>query len=172
MNIQIAILGFLMSESLSGYEIKTRFENSISNFFDASFGAIYPALNRMERDGWVQKRVVVQEGRPNKNVYAITEAGKVQFLAYLNTPLQDDLIRSDFLLRVFFGRYADPAQYQKWMEEKTEKANDKLEQLRTLSAEVNGNDAFEMKALDYGLAQYEMLLAWLQKELDLLKPRI
>jgi ABC-type antimicrobial peptide transport system permease subunit len=45
---RFVILGLLAHEPMSGYDIKKRIEYSISNFYDISYGQIYPELARME----------------------------------------------------------------------------------------------------------------------------
>ncbi|MDG0813175.1 hypothetical protein [Cohnella rhizosphaerae] len=53
--------------------------------------------------GYIAKESVVQEARPNKNVYSLTAEGKTQFEHYLHSPVEKDSYRSDFLVRMFFG---------------------------------------------------------------------
>ncbi|MHB1629376.1 MAG: PadR family transcriptional regulator [Bacilli bacterium] len=166
MSIQTAILGFLMEGALSGYDIKTRFESSVSHFFEASFGGIYPALHRMERDGLVTKDVIAQDGRPNKNLFAVTEAGRHAFHLELKSALQPESIRSDFLLRVFFGRYATREQFIRWLEEERDRVVEKLRKLSELGAQCPAMEPYERKTLEYGLSQYEAQLRWVNQEID------
>ena len=76
MNSQDVILGIIMYHSLSGYDIKHKLETIFSYFYNASYGTIYPTLSKMEKEGMITKESVIQEGRPNKNVYSITEEGQ------------------------------------------------------------------------------------------------
>lgn len=62
---------------------------------------IYPTLRKLEKDGKILKEVVIQEGRPNKNIYAITESGKEEFDDYLQSEIDDETFKSDFLMRLF-----------------------------------------------------------------------
>lgn len=103
MDVKTIILGFLNYGEMSGYDIKQTFSNHIGFFYDASYGAIYPALRKMEQDGYVTKREIVQSGKPNKILYNITEAGKKLFQAEIGTPIQVPMIRSDLLVKLFFG---------------------------------------------------------------------
>lgn len=131
MTSQDVILGMLMNKSLSGYDIKQAFESLFSYFFDASFGTIYPTLAKMEKEGLIVKRNVQQEGRPNKNVYTITDKGKESFRSYLNSDLQDDVYRSDFMVRLFFGEWADPEAVIGWLEAESVKTEAMMERLRS-----------------------------------------
>ncbi|MGD8192314.1 helix-turn-helix transcriptional regulator [Brevibacillus ginsengisoli] len=103
MDVKTIILGFLNYGEMSGYDIKQAFSNHIGFFYDASYGAIYPALRKMEQEGYVTKREIVQSGKPNKILYNITEEGKQLFLTEINTPIQLPMLRSDLLVKIFFG---------------------------------------------------------------------
>ena len=64
-------------EEASGYEIKKDIEEGLfSHFIDASFGSIYPALTQLAAEGLLTVRAEEQTGKPDKKVYAITEAGR------------------------------------------------------------------------------------------------
>ena len=74
-----------------------------SYFIDASYGSIYPALQKLETEKLVTSRVEQQEGKPAKKIYAITSAGRSAFINSLFEKLGDDEFRSEFLLFVRFA---------------------------------------------------------------------
>ncbi len=76
------ILGLLIEKSRTGYEINEVFETVFKHFYKTSYGMIYLTLRRLSNEGLVEKEVVIQEGKPNKNVYHITEKGKKAFAEY------------------------------------------------------------------------------------------
>lgn len=122
MNSQDVILGILMDSGKSGYDIKRLFERYFSMFYNASYGTIYPTLARMEKDGLIRKESLVQSGKPNKNVYTITERGEEAFRRYLASDIQPAEIKSDFMVRLFFGGLAEEAQVRRWLEDALERA--------------------------------------------------
>lgn len=109
------ILGILMEGSYSGYDLKQMMMNKFSYFYDASFGTIYPTLAKMEREGWITKETVIQEGKPNKHKYSITETGTAKFREYIRSPLAEDVMRSDFLVRLQFAPYVEPEEVKEWV---------------------------------------------------------
>ncbi|RKN78182.1 PadR family transcriptional regulator [Paenibacillus ginsengarvi] len=115
MTSQDVILGLLMTQNFSGYDIKMRFEKLFSYFFDASYGTIYPTLAKMEKEGLITKQMLAQEGRPNKNVYSITDKGREAFGDYMHSEIQKDAIKSDYLTRLFFGELAEPELLESWL---------------------------------------------------------
>jgi len=104
MNVRTICLAILYEGESTGYEIrKLSVEGEFSYFIDASFGAIYPALQKLETDGLVTSRVEQQAGKPAKKIYAITAKGRRAFVDSLFERLGEDQYRSEFLL---FARFA------------------------------------------------------------------
>jgi DNA-binding PadR family transcriptional regulator len=104
MNVRTICLAILYDAEASGYEIrKLSTDGEYSYFIDASFGAIYPALHKLEADGLVTSRVAQRDGKPTKKIYSITQAGRGEFIGSLFEQLGEDEYRSEFLL---FARFA------------------------------------------------------------------
>ena len=104
MNVRTICLAILYDEDATGYEIrKMSTEGDYSYFVDASYGAIYPALQKLETDGLVTSRVEQQDGKPAKKIYSITPVGRREFINSLFEQLGEDEYRSEFLL---FARFA------------------------------------------------------------------
>ena len=76
--IEFIILGFLMTNNMTGYDIKQKMSISTSNFIDASFGSIYPTLKRLEQKKLICFEEIVENGKLKK-VYCVTEQGKKEF---------------------------------------------------------------------------------------------
>jgi PadR family transcriptional regulator AphA len=103
MDVRTMCLGLLVKQESTGYEIKKAITNGhASIFYDASLGAIYPALNRLTEDGLVTCEEQSQDKRPDKKVYRITTAGMTTFEMALLQPPTADKFRSDFLAAMFF----------------------------------------------------------------------
>ena len=126
-----AILGMLSHEELTGYDIKKRIDNSIRFFWDAGFGQIYPNLKILEKEGLVTKRVETGETRPNRIIYAITEKGREELKKWLATPVGEQHVRYEILLKLFFGSLL-PA------EENIKKIEEFLETNRTYLETMQG----------------------------------
>ena len=96
------ILGLLHYHEMTGYEIMEVFRDSLNFFWNAKTSQIYRELQELERKEWAVKRIVPQSGKPDKNVYSVTEAGKEELLRWLgeeNLGLQS---RIPILMKVFF----------------------------------------------------------------------
>lgn len=172
MNSQDVILGTLMNQSLSGYDIKHKFETLFTFFFDASYGTIYPTLNKLEKEGFITKESVVQEGKPNKNVYTITERGKEQFAKYMASPLENDTVKSDFLMRLFFGEYAEAGKLKEWLEYAKETVERRMGELKVMQDQFEPHMSFSQKVcLRMGIADHEARMAVIEEGLKALEER-
>ncbi|HEX5588404.1 MAG TPA: PadR family transcriptional regulator [Acidimicrobiia bacterium] len=52
--LDLAILGSLKEQPLHGYELKKRVGETVGSTWAMSFGSLYPALRRLERDGAIE----------------------------------------------------------------------------------------------------------------------
>ena len=103
MDVRTICLGILTRADATGYEIKNLFQNDgYQHFVEASFGSIYPALNRLCEEGLVSVHAEAQEKRPDRKVYSITPAGRSAFVASLLKPLPEDRHRSPFVFAMLF----------------------------------------------------------------------
>lgn len=105
MSLKHALLGILSFSPMTGYELKQFFDSSVQHFWNAELSQIYPTLKTMEGEGLVEMHVEVQENRPNRKVYEITEAGHGELENWLRVPIGPASIRDAFLIKVFFSHY-------------------------------------------------------------------
>src|SRR5215470_10258827 len=104
MDVRTICLGILTRGDATGYEIKNLFDDDgYQHFVEASFGSIYPALNRLTEDGLVSVRAEPQDKRPDRKVYSITAAGREAFLGSLLKKLPEDRHRSPFVFAMLFS---------------------------------------------------------------------
>lgn len=102
--LEYIILGFLMKEEMSGYDLKQWMTNCTSYFFDASFGSIYPALKRLEEKGYISCHEVVESSK-FKKLYSITDMGKSYFMSWLEKPIVFSKTKQDHLVHLYFYQY-------------------------------------------------------------------
>jgi DNA-binding PadR family transcriptional regulator len=104
MDFELMTLGFLISGSKTGYRMQEIAGKMMLNY-NISLNQVYPTLRKFEERGFVRKEVVIQTGRPNKNVYSITETGREYFFQRITAPPQPFDYVLDFLIRVLFFRH-------------------------------------------------------------------
>jgi DNA-binding PadR family transcriptional regulator len=98
-----AILGMLSIAPMSGYDIKKRVEESISNFWAESYGQIYPILKSLVAEKLVTKTVEKGRGKPDRHLYELTERGRDELREWLTEGVTPKVERNELLLKLFFG---------------------------------------------------------------------
>lgn len=104
MSLDHAILGFLSSQPMSGYDLKTRcFDRVANHLWTADQAQVYRTLDRLEKAGLVRSTLIPQPGRPDRKEYAITGAGRRALREWLETPHPLPALRDPLLLQLFFA---------------------------------------------------------------------
>lgn len=98
------ILGLLNYGDMSGYEIREVFKDSLNYFWTAQTSQIYRELGVLEKNGWIVKQTIEQDGKPNKNICSITDDGRQELQHWLATSKIDmDMAFCCFNENVFYG---------------------------------------------------------------------
>ena len=63
---------------LHGYAIMSAIKQSSGDVLRADEGSLYPALHRMEEDGWIRAEWVTKDTGRRTRIYELTVAGKEQ----------------------------------------------------------------------------------------------
>lgn len=99
MNVRTLCLAVLLKGPKSGYEIrKLVADGTLAHFAEASYGAIYPALDKLDAEGLVTSHEERDPGKPARRMFSITAAGCAAFIAALHEMPAHDEFRSPFLL--------------------------------------------------------------------------
>ena len=98
-----AVLGFLSWQPASGYDIRRAIAESVGHFWSESYGQIYPALRELERDGLAVRSIEHTPGRPDRHVYTITDAGRLELERWLQQATDPHVYRVEVLIKLFFG---------------------------------------------------------------------
>src|ERR1019366_8460690 len=102
-SLELALLGLIAEQHpRSGYDLMQTFRASMVHYWHAHPGQIYPTLERMERDGSIAGREIIQRGRPNKRVYSITAEGRRMLLEWLESPYEPFKMKHPPLLKSRF----------------------------------------------------------------------
>jgi DNA-binding PadR family transcriptional regulator len=106
-SLKHGLLGLLNYSEMTGYELDKAFRASLGFFWQGRMSQIYRELTAMEGSGWLTSERVIQDEKPNKKIYRITDSGKSELRNWLAAPETDIAdamrIRSAFLMRIFFA---------------------------------------------------------------------
>jgi len=76
--LSMLILKTLSRGSLHGYEIVQRIQQTSDDVLKVEEGSLYPALYRMEEQGWVEAEWGASENNRRAKYYKLTRAGRKQ----------------------------------------------------------------------------------------------
>ncbi len=107
MALRHALLAALLDGELSGYQLAKVFDLGVANFWHARPQQLYAELGRLEQDALITGREVVQENRPNKRVFRVTEAGLAELERFAAEPAKPSFIRDDLLVKVHAVDHVD-----------------------------------------------------------------
>jgi len=176
MSLDHAILGFVNELPRSGYDLKKAFNASVAHIWPANQSQIYRTLARLEREGLVEVRVILQEGKPNRNVYHITERGLQELRRWLAAPLPLPDVREAFLVQVFFADTITVAEIVGLLEARASMHRERLELYRGFHRKLaedppkgEWDKVLDPLIVDTGILQQEAWLAWLDRALDRVK---
>ena len=153
--LELAILGSLKEQPLHGYELKKRVGETLGSVWAISFGSLYPALRRLEREGAIEvvdpshlggaaipptgslsgdlaAARMRRSGKPSRRTrkaYRITPDGESRLVALLLDPDAADDDRT-FALKLAFCGHLDPASRLQLLERRRASLADDLTRAR------------------------------------------
>src|SRR5215472_9574916 len=160
-----AVLGLLHQEARSGYDLRKIFASTPMGTFSDSPGAIYPALQRLEKQGLVRGQLQPSSGRRRRRVFRPTTSGKRSFRAWQTKAISaDDIMHrvDELMLRfAFMDETAGPAQATRFLRNLAGELRRYMPSLRKfLKANARQMPLSGRLALEKGVRDYEELLRW------------
>ena len=164
-----AILGLLHQEARSGYDLRKIFASTPMGTFSDSPGAIYPALQRLEKQGLVCGQLHSSSGR-RRRAYRPTARGRRSFKAWQTKAIsRDDVVHhlEELMLRFgFMDETAGRAQAKRFLTSLARELRCYTPSLRQyLKANARHMPLSGRLALESGVRSYEELLRWSRSSL-------
>jgi len=156
------VLGMLTFGAKTGYDIKGIVERSTRFFWAASYGQIYPELNRLEQAGLIAGTDAPRGARPRKE-YELTDAGRADLLEWLRTPPQMPELRDESLLKLFFSDQLPLEEALGQLRMRRMGHEQFLAILREIDARPGDDTPFVDLVLRYGIAYAEFNVAWCER---------
>jgi transcriptional regulator len=76
--LDLLILKTLALEAMHGWGISQRIQQVSRDVLQVQQGSLYPALHRLENQGWIQSEWGVSENNRRAKYYSLTRAGRKQ----------------------------------------------------------------------------------------------
>jgi PadR family transcriptional regulator AphA len=160
---EYAVLGLLSGGEQSGYDLKKRADSSVGYFWTPAKSRIYAILPRLVEAGLVRRRDVRQQGRPDKQLYRLTQDGRQALVEWLaHGPLEPVPERHLLLLKLYFGELAGPEALIEQVREWRREVERLLAELRVIDARrhADGDDLYPRLTRMYGIAWADAIIAW------------
>jgi DNA-binding PadR family transcriptional regulator len=151
------ILGLLAEGERSGYDLLKRAEGSVAHMWSPAKSQLYAVLPRLVESGLARRRAVRQRGRPDKQVYRLTPAGRDAVRHWLET--SPPKTWDELLLKVFFAKLGSRAGVRRQLEAYEERTREQLGAYEAIRPATR-NGAL---TLQYGLEEMPVRLAWLAR---------
>jgi PadR family transcriptional regulator, regulatory protein AphA len=162
------ILGMLKLGRRTGYEIKSLVDVSTRFFWAASYGQIYPELERLEQSGLVTGEREADHPRRRK-AYELTPAGERALHHWLTSdaPLHLEL-RHEGLLKFFFADGLSPEEEVEQLRRMRAEHERMAAQMRAVepAARLAGEERGEhhpLMTLEFGLAYNDFIVDWCRR---------
>lgn len=172
------ILGLLNYQDMTGYEIMEVFRDSLHFFWSAQTSQIYRELQTLEAKKWVGKTTVPQQGKPDKNIYAITAEGREELLRWLSDGNMGFSSRNAVLMKVFFLGERSREENIRYFEGFMEYCGIFLRSLDAAEEHINeycvilddpDKALYWGMTVDYGRSAMQMEIDWAQRCIERLK---
>lgn len=162
------ILGLLSTRGgLTGYQINEIVHEQLNHFYDGGYGMIYPTLKKLDKEGFVTKRKITQDDKPNKNIFYITDTGKEHFNTVVNESTEPEIFKSDFLLKLYFSDSLDEDKKIQFLREELTRKKENIKSLQTNCSkwEMNGMSTYQKFTMDYGITYYSAAIEIIEKKI-------
>ncbi|KJH70457.1 PadR family transcriptional regulator [Aliterella atlantica] len=166
-----AIMGLLGVSPMSGYDIKKKIERSTSNFWNESYGQIYPILKKLVAEGLAMRSVESQLGKPDRHIYKLTEKGQQELQQWLVEPVEPPAERIEILLKLFFGQQVSVSDNIRHIEQFREMQQQLLQKYSAIAQELqeketdNPHIPYWQMTASYKLHTTKALIDWCDETL-------
>jgi DNA-binding PadR family transcriptional regulator len=160
--LELAILGLLKERAMHGYQLKKRLADTLGSFWQVSYGSLYPALKRLQREEAVEMIFPREQVGRRKNVYRITEKGEALFSDLLERAGQEATEDSGFSVRFAFFQYLKPDTRIRLLERRRTFLEGRWSQLReSVQRLKEGIDNYTLSLMNHELSATEDDIKWL-----------
>lgn len=181
MSLPHILLG-LLAEPASGYDLKQYFSQSIAHFWSAELSQIYPALSKLEKQGYLSSQTQPSEKGPPRKIYARTKEGKAHLREWLLEGPQARTERLSFLTQVFFLDAIPIQRRLAFMQELKADFETHLEELKAVDQywrdedprypdELPDDAFYKQMTLQLGIMKYATIIEWCEQCIQRMEKR-
>lgn len=162
--LEYALLGFLLGQPLHGYEIHHRLQDAqaLGLVWHVKQAHLYALLERLEAAGMLVGELVPQDTRPPRRLLRLTDAGREAFQTWLHTPVAHGRdLRIEFLAKLFWAQRDSPASAANIIAQQRAACERWLHALQRELDAVQESTPFAALVVQFRLGQTQAMLDWL-----------
>ncbi len=165
--LELAALGLLLKKPLHGYRLKQQLEKFMSGCISVNYGAIYPLLKRLEKQGYIKTQELT-DGDSNRKVYQITKLGHDRWRQKMLAHPHESWVnsRSRFIIKFCFFSQLQPAERIRLMQSRLMTCQLRLESRDSQLVESSVDDEYQAIALQRHLANLRFEIEWLKEQIQ------
>jgi len=130
---QFAILSFLRLGEMSGAEVRSYCQSRFGQFWNESYGQIYPTLAAMAKAGLIAK---TETGSGKSVRYKITAKGLKAHRQWVNETPAPRIVRDELILKMFSAGAGDPEIMLEHIAGAAQRARAQLDEIKSASVEL------------------------------------
>jgi len=162
---EAALLGLLRLGERSGYDLARMVRGSIGYFWSPAQSQIYSVLPRLVTAGLARRRGVKQTGRPDKQVYRITQQGVAALDVWLNDPeTERAAVKNPFLLKLFLGEFMSREAVVDHIRRERAREAAELAELEEIHPDSDEHP-YDRLVLEWGLVRARAFLRWADRSI-------
>jgi DNA-binding PadR family transcriptional regulator len=156
-------LSLLSQQPTHGYDLLRTYESLFSTVFPPlNAGQIYTTLSRLERDSLVRKFAVEQEGKPDKHIYELTNAGRQVLLTWFAEPLAGPRLKDNFFMKLISAKLSKLANIQEIIDQQRKHYLQSLHDLNNLALQEDiSEDPTRLLLIQGAILHLKADLEWL-----------
>ncbi len=162
MSLRHSVLGLLVIQPSTGYELTQRFDRTLSHAWHASHSQIYPELAKLEEAGMIE---VVGEGARGSRTYGATARGREELVRWMVEEEPARTQRNETAVRWFLLALVPPEQRRTALERELAFTDAEIASLREVEASMDAQQPFR-PTVELGLRMNAVMRDWLQEQLD------
>ncbi len=163
--INLMILYLLLKRDLTMYSIKKHIKVRFSPFTNPSFGALNPALKKLESKGYITSSKIMSEGGKLSVIYSITDNGQKYLRSLMLEPLSINPLQfiSDSKIKLSCASFLAEADKKEMFDEIKSKAYlFKSYAQDTINDEYSQNDFYQKIVLDNTICEYNNFISMIE----------
>lgn len=170
-NMENIILGLLMLQSRTIYQLRKRVNEGLNLMYSCSMGSIQAAIKKLLKNGYISVSEISEKGKLKK-LYSITDKGQSQFDLWINSSIKNNSFKNSELAKIYFMGFSQKSSRIKTIEThiaELRKIHCELESIckngELALDEIQENDIlfYQLKTAEYGRDILKFNIDWYER---------